>query len=299
MDKLDKILKDSFEGFTPDAPAGLWNGIEQGIDSGAATSGWAGKSLTSFKNLGWFAKTLLIGALPIAGALYLVFQHPEPAVQPVVQSIQKPGLEQLEPNAEDAKQTAPQVTATGITKEKLQASSKGKTTEEFVRLQQPVTPEEAKHFSDVLTNQPQAQATEHKNETKPEPSQVAANAQGTETEVESANEHVESKVAEPQTVNTFSGEEHVKIPNIFTPNGDGANDRYEVKIDYERTFAIRIYDLKGKMVFESTDKSLCWDGNHYRSGQQCEAGRYYAEIDYQLNGQNEPVRKKVFINLTR
>ena len=50
------------------------------------------------------------------------------------------------------------------------------------------------------------------------------------------------------------------VPNAFTPNGDGTNDRI-----YVRGFGIaqmtwRIYDRWGNMVYASADKTQGWDG---------------------------------------
>lgn len=67
------------------------------------------------------------------------------------------------------------------------------------------------------------------------------------------------------------------IPNLFTPNGDGVNDFYEVsKLNESGCFAeleILIFNRWGEKVFESTNPNFKWDGS--KSGNPLPAGVYY------------------------
>lgn len=68
---------------------------------------------------------------------------------------------------------------------------------------------------------------------------------------------------------TVSGEETelerlFYIPNVFSPNDDGANDLFQVfpKKDLEvLDFEIHIFNRWGDFIFESYDLDNCWDGN--------------------------------------
>jgi gliding motility-associated-like protein len=51
-----------------------------------------------------------------------------------------------------------------------------------------------------------------------------------------------------------------KIPNVFTPNGDGKNDVFRITGKNIEQFHITIVDQKGKTWFESNDINLGWDG---------------------------------------
>ena len=63
---------------------------------------------------------------------------------------------------------------------------------------------------------------------------------------------------EPET------ESALYIPNAFSPNGDGLNDLFFVKADFEpEIFEMAIYTRKGEMVFFSKDINIGWDGMRY------------------------------------
>jgi gliding motility-associated-like protein len=57
---------------------------------------------------------------------------------------------------------------------------------------------------------------------------------------------------------------HIYVPNVFSPNGDQVNDRWEIHIDPDLQFTAincKIYDRWGDLVFSSTDIPVVWDGN--------------------------------------
>ena len=53
-----------------------------------------------------------------------------------------------------------------------------------------------------------------------------------------------------------------EIPNIFTPNGDGVNDIFNAVFvgDVFDSYHLQIYNRWGKLIFESFDPTLGWDG---------------------------------------
>jgi gliding motility-associated-like protein len=54
---------------------------------------------------------------------------------------------------------------------------------------------------------------------------------------------------------------HPEVPNVFTPNGDGINDRWQIKnlADYPDC-TVDIYDRYGQLVFHSAGYTTPWDG---------------------------------------
>ena len=52
----------------------------------------------------------------------------------------------------------------------------------------------------------------------------------------------------------------VRIPNAFTPNGDGLNDVLEVKGRFLKKFSFVVVDRNGQEVFRGSETSDTWDG---------------------------------------
>ena len=55
---------------------------------------------------------------------------------------------------------------------------------------------------------------------------------------------------------------YIYIPNAFTPNNDGQNDKLYVKADMASDIYFAIYDRWGEMVFSTTETSQGWDGTY-------------------------------------
>jgi len=53
-----------------------------------------------------------------------------------------------------------------------------------------------------------------------------------------------------------------KLPNAFSPNGDGVNDIFYVRGGPFLTMELRIYNGWGEMIFETTDPAFGWDGTY-------------------------------------
>ncbi len=54
----------------------------------------------------------------------------------------------------------------------------------------------------------------------------------------------------------------VKLPTIFTPNGDGLNDSFCVLGNCIESMSLQIYNRWGEVVFETNEVSDCWDGTY-------------------------------------
>ena len=83
-------------------------------------------------------------------------------------------------------------------------------------------------------------------------------------------------VAQTYTVGTYTDAVKFSIPNVFTPNGDGLNDRFNLISNAEigECLTMRIFDRWGNVAYESTTGSVGWNGNH-ESGGQAAIGVYY------------------------
>ena len=65
------------------------------------------------------------------------------------------------------------------------------------------------------------------------------------------------------------------IPNIFSPNGDGKNDFYDVIAEGYTLYHLVIYDRWGLKMFESNDKNILWNGRVFNTGGEAPDGTYY------------------------
>jgi gliding motility-associated-like protein len=76
--------------------------------------------------------------------------------------------------------------------------------------------------------------------------------------------------------------EKIKVPNTFTPNGDGYNDVWQIDLlDLFENSITEVYNTAGQLVHRSVGYSKPWDGT--RNGKRLPAGTYYYLIDLKTN----------------
>jgi gliding motility-associated-like protein len=70
------------------------------------------------------------------------------------------------------------------------------------------------------------------------------------------------------------------LPNVFTPNGDGFNDFWvPFPYDFVESIELQVFNRWGKMVFETTDPDVGWEGRHFQSGEDVAEGVYFYICD--------------------
>lgn len=73
------------------------------------------------------------------------------------------------------------------------------------------------------------------------------------------------------------------VPNAFSPNSDGINDKFEINASGPiQNFELSIYDRWGGMIFRSNSLDQQWDGRS-ANGAQATVGIYTYVIDYQYS----------------
>ena len=91
-----------------------------------------------------------------------------------------------------------------------------------------------------------------------------------------------------------------RLPNIFTPNGDGKNDNFIPFPGYTSVSEINltIVDRWGRTVFETQDPAIQWNGNDKTTNQPCSDGTYFYICDvYELTLQGT-VKRNLHGSLT-
>ncbi len=84
----------------------------------------------------------------------------------------------------------------------------------------------------------------------------------------------------------------VFIPNVFTPNGDGSNDFFEIFGNKEawKQFEVAVFDRLGEKVYESNDMNFKWDGTYRGKGLNPAVFVYVIKVVY-LNNFTDKVYK--------
>ena len=86
----------------------------------------------------------------------------------------------------------------------------------------------------------------------------------------------------------------LEIPNVFSPNNDGINDRWEIKyLESYPGATVQIFNRYGQKVFESIGYGKPWDGTF--KGRQVPAGTYY----YIINPKNGRQQLAGYVDIIR
>lgn len=99
---------------------------------------------------------------------------------------------------------------------------------------------------------------------------------GSDTTVYYREEYWEDPDHRPFTCSPSTSK--LNMPNAFSPNGDGINDIYKPKKDYQSIVEFRaiIFNRWGQKLYEWTDPSTGWDGTF--NGSPVKDGVYYCLV---------------------
>lgn len=83
----------------------------------------------------------------------------------------------------------------------------------------------------------------------------------------------------------------IKVPNAFTPNRDGLNDRLKaVNADLAKNFSLKVFNRLGQLVFSTNDPLEGWDGNF--KGNPAETATYVWILSYTDPWNGKAVKEK-------
>lgn len=82
-----------------------------------------------------------------------------------------------------------------------------------------------------------------------------------------------------EEIDTCSYTRSLIMPNVFTPNQDGANDFFEVHAEYTEVEEFLVYDRWGKLVYKTAQSNVKWDGRNSNNN-SCVEGVYYYILRY-------------------
>lgn len=73
-------------------------------------------------------------------------------------------------------------------------------------------------------------------------------------------------------------DEHIYIPNSFTPNGDGTNDVFEIFAPNHELITVQIYNRWGGKVYSYRGMDAPWDGSNGSSSNEAGVYTYIAQL---------------------
>lgn len=92
-------------------------------------------------------------------------------------------------------------------------------------------------------------------------------------------------------------ESSIYIPNTFSPNNDGLNDRFEPKLIDATIVSLSIYNRWNQLIFYSTNPELGWDGTC--NGDYCLPGIYVYKLMYKTNSSESQKRLMGSVSIIR
>jgi len=89
----------------------------------------------------------------------------------------------------------------------------------------------------------------------------------------------------------------LEIPNAFSPNGDGINDQFKIRVTgYFKLDGLKIFNRWGQLVFETRDLNNEWNGTI--KGNPLAIGTYYFVIEG-LDVEGKRLRRSGSVTLIR
>ena len=280
MENIDKILKESFEGFTPDAP-NVWSNVSQQVGNHAIHQSVAGKAAAAFKSATVLTKVLIVAALPvISGVGYAVYQ----STKSTSTQVEIPLTNQA--NHEDQVElNQPELT-------NVVSDNQVKSTPKEVTKIQKEEISTAKNQNDIRQqiesngslNLSANSQNNNINNTQPNHLATAKSENIAQTKPKMIDRSERSQHPAKEVATLLEDNDNITIPDVFTPGDiDGKNDDFKILIDNEKTFYLKVFDINDNLVFESNSKENTWDGKNYKNGQNCEEGIYTFVFIYELN----------------
>lgn len=92
---------------------------------------------------------------------------------------------------------------------------------------------------------------------------------------------------------------NIFVPNSFSPNGDGYNDKFFVTLTNEEIidYELRIFDRWGNLIYYSNKISDQWDGTH--ENEKVPSGVYTYQIRHKEEGKRKPTKVSGHVNVIR
>ncbi len=273
-DNIQELLQEKLQSHEVTPPDAVWQNVSSSLSNVAATSGAAVGTSTLLK-----IAAAVIGVSGLGIATYFMVQDDIPTKEKT-SSIQ---IEE-EIESQETKTSEPENKVIEIEENENHSVIETPDFEQPESIVEEIAVEEETIFIQenklefeeiptevIQTNTEQIQVTEEAVDNSILSTQI-------EEPVNVVSESSEEQVQETPEVESqeeifTEAEEEVTLPNIFTPNNDGANDFFEINIGQKQDFQIVVINHMNKVVFQSNSVDFRWDGM-LPSGDPAPSGNY-------------------------
>ena len=273
-DNIQELLQEKLQSHEVTPPDAVWQNVSSSISNVAATSGAAAGTSTLLK-----IAAAVIGVSGLGIATYFMVQDDIPTKEKT-SSIQ---IEE-EIESQETKTSEPENKVIEIEENENFSVVE---TPDFNQLES-IVEEIAVEEETIVFQENELELTENPTEVIPtnteqvdvkeevveNPSPSTQIEEPVSMSSESSDEEVQEIPEFENQEETFAeAEEEVTLPNIFTPNNDGANDFFEINIGEKQDFQIVVINHMNKVVFQSNSVDFRWDGM-LPSGDPAPSGNY-------------------------
>ncbi len=276
IEQFDELFKQQLENASTPVPNGVWEGISSSIGTGT------GAATIAVKTAFWMKAAITASVIGVVSLVtYQVINEkgtePVPVRQPVIIEKSAP-QEEVSPNVEkqDEAITVPDA-GTQVAKHEEHLAKAARTHKNAKKNEvqaETQSPADIKFFE--IKDEVSMQYVNKMNDN------VVPKFDSSKMEKAGDEEKTEIPyVPEKESVAYQVDSSFIYIPNVFTPNGDGVNDGYQIDIKGEEYVQIIIYNNKSVKIFETRNKNVAWDGR-MPNGEIAPEGNYIVKVIYKF-----------------
>lgn len=265
-DNIQDLFSKAFENQTTSVRPELW----QGVQSKMAAAGMATGSAAAVKGVSvltkWIIGTAAVGSIAVTTYMLTAKEEvksPKPVIEETNSSSESP-LRNTNPD-ETLSLVAPKQETPAIAQQP----------DELVTSLQ----EEFDEISQVIPQEIAPQEVDRSpKKTDPATPVVPAIPKADPKKGDPVTPSAQTPNETHQPVNTVLAAKLTHFPNVFTPNNDGQNDLYSVRIENDEVidvFLIQIYNEKNQLVYYSSDPRFTWNGEYQG---EVNAGMYFCLV---------------------